>query len=65
MVTGHSTAPREHVPVLRKYYLRRRTRATRSQQISALELYQPNVELPRYQRGQFAKSLADSSKFYP
>lgn len=38
---------------------------TRSKQISALELYQPNVELPRYQRGQFHVLLSDASKFYP
>ncbi|MFA4495439.1 site-specific integrase, partial [Xanthomonas perforans] len=65
LVTGHSTDPRERVPVLRKHYLHKRSQATRSKQISALELYQPNVELPRYKRGQFASCLADSSKFYP
>ncbi|MEN9159194.1 integrase, partial [Xanthomonas perforans] len=61
----HSTDPRERVPVLRKHYLHKRSQATRSKQISALELYQPNVELPCYQRGQFDSCLADSSRFYP
>ncbi|MDV3514681.1 site-specific integrase [Stenotrophomonas sp. C1657] len=65
LVTGHSTDPREHVKVLRRHYLHKKSQATRSKQISALELYQPNVELPRYQRGQFAKWLADSKRFYP
>ncbi|MEG8127152.1 integrase, partial [Xanthomonas hortorum pv. gardneri] len=65
LVTGHSTDSREHVKVLREHYLHKRSRVTRSKQISALELYQPNVELPRYQRGQFASCLADSNKFYP
>ncbi|KPN05444.1 hypothetical protein AN652_07575 [Xanthomonas arboricola pv. pruni] len=51
--------------MLRRHYLHKKPQVTRSKQISALELYQPNVELPRYQRGQFTKCLADPSKFYP
>lgn len=65
LVTGHSTDPRDRVQVLRRHYLHKKPQVTRSKQISALELYQPNVELPRYQRGQFTKCLADPSKFYP
>ncbi|WP_329913665.1 site-specific integrase [Stenotrophomonas sp. SMYL86] len=65
LITGHSTDPRDRVQVLRSHYLHKRPQVTRSKQISALELYQPSVELPRYQRGQFAKWLADSSRFYP
>lgn len=65
LVTGHSTDPRDRVQVLREHYLHKRSQATRSKQISALELYQPNVELPRYQRGQFAKQLGRGAKFYP
>lgn len=65
LVTGHTTDPREHVPVLRKFYLHRRSRGSRCKQIEALDMYQPAVELPRYQRGQFAKCLADPSRFYP
>lgn len=65
LVTGHSTDPREHVPVLRKHYLHRRARATRGKQIEALAIYQPNVELPRYQRGQFTSCLADPRRFHP
>ncbi|MBZ3921544.1 hypothetical protein Xtri_18570 [Xanthomonas campestris pv. trichodesmae] len=51
--------------MLRRHYLHKKPQVTRSKQISALELYQPNVELPRYKRGQFAEWLIDSSKFYP
>jgi len=65
LVTGHSTDPRDRVQVLRKHYLHKRPQVTRSKQIKALDLYQPAVELPRYQPGQFAKWLSDSSKFYP
>lgn len=65
LVTGHSTDPRDRVQVLRKHYLHKKPQVTRSKQISALELYRPNVELPSYQRGQFAKLLADPDKFYP
>lgn len=63
LATGHSTEPRHRV--LRKHYLHKKPQVTRSKQISALELYRPNVELPSYQRGQFAKLLADPNKFYP
>lgn len=55
LVTGHSTAPRDRVQVLRKHYLHKKPYVTRSKQISAMELYRPKVELPRYQKGQFAK----------
>ncbi|HDS1362009.1 TPA: site-specific integrase [Stenotrophomonas maltophilia] len=65
LVTGHSTDPRDRVQVLRKHYLHKKPQVTRSKQISALELYQPNVELPRYERGQFAEQLKDPSKFHP
>lgn len=65
LVTGHSTDPRDRVQVLRKHYLHKRPQVTRSKQIKALDQYQPAVELPCYQRGQFAKWLADPSKFYP
>lgn len=65
LVTGHSTDPRDRVQVLRRHYLHKRPQVTRSKQISALELYQLNIELPRHQRGQFDKCLADSGKFYP
>lgn len=65
LVTGHSTDPRDRVQVLRKHYLHKKPQVTRSKQISALELYRPNVELPRYQRGQFAEQLGDPSKLHP
>lgn len=64
LVTGHSTDPRDRAQVLRKHYLHKKPQVTRSKQISALELYQPNVELPRYQRGQFVEQLKDPNKFY-
>lgn len=65
LVTGHATDKRDRVQVLRTHYLHKKPQVTRGKQISALELYQPAVELPRYKREQFAKWLADSSKFYP
>ncbi|MEA0806208.1 site-specific integrase [Xanthomonas campestris pv. campestris] len=65
LVTGHATDKRDRVQVLRTHYLHKKPQVTRGKQISALKLYQPKVELPRYQRGQFAKWLSDSSKFYP
>ncbi|MFA1749438.1 integrase, partial [Xanthomonas sp. NCPPB 2922] len=65
LVTGHSTDPRDRVQVLRRHYLHKKPQVTRSKQINALELYQPNVDLPRYQRGQFANCFADPNKFYP
>lgn len=65
LVTGHSTDPRDRVQVVRKHYLHKKPQVPRSKQISALELYRPSVELPRYQRGQFASQLSDASKFYP
>lgn len=62
---GSRTDPRDRVQVLRKHYLHKKPQVTRSKQISALELYQPNVEMPPYQRGQFAEQLKDPNKFYP
>ncbi|QEX79432.1 hypothetical protein F6Y24_01690 [Xanthomonas arboricola pv. pruni] len=51
--------------MLRRHYLHKKPQVTRSKQISALELYQPNIELPRYQRGQFSSQLSDAGQFYP
>jgi len=51
LVTGHNTDPRDRVQVLRKHYLHKKPNVTRSKQISAMELYRPKVELPRYQKG--------------
>ncbi|MCU1136069.1 site-specific integrase, partial [Stenotrophomonas maltophilia] len=65
LVTGHSTDPRDRVQVLRKHYLHKKPQVTWSKQISALQLYQPNVELPRYECGQFAEQLRDPTKFHP
>ncbi|MEA9973096.1 site-specific integrase [Xanthomonas campestris pv. raphani] len=65
LVTGHSTDPRDRVQVLRRHYLHKKPQVTRSKQINALELYQPNVDLPRYQPGQFASQLSDTSRFHP
>jgi len=65
LVTGHASDQRDRVEVLRQHYLHKRPSVTRAKQVKALELYQPKVELPIYQQGQFAKCLADPSKFYP
>ncbi|TSK01612.1 site-specific integrase [Xanthomonas citri pv. glycines] len=65
LVTGHATDKRERVEVLRTHYLHKRPAVTRAKQMKALELYQPKVELPRYQRGQFSSQLSDTSRFYP
>ncbi|MBN6111393.1 hypothetical protein JR063_07400 [Xanthomonas sp. CFBP 8700] len=51
--------------MLRKHYFHKKPHVTRSKQLSALALYRPNLEIPRYQRGQFASCLADPSKFCP
>ncbi len=65
LLTGHATDRRDHVEVLRGHYLHKRPSVTRAKQAKALALYQPKVELPTYQRGQFRKLLADPSKFHP
>jgi len=65
LVTGHTSDQRDRVEVLRRHYLHKRPSVTRAKQLKALELYQPKVELPVYQRGQFAKLLMDPKKFFP
>ncbi|MGQ5357561.1 integrase, partial [Xanthomonas arboricola pv. corylina] len=34
-------------------------------QLAALSLYQPSVQLPVYQRGQFKEKLRKGTKMYP
>lgn len=65
LVTGHATDPLDHVEVLRRHYLHKKPHVTRAKQIKTLELYQPNVVLPAYSRGQFSVQLGDPSKFHP
>lgn len=65
LVTGHTSDQRDRVEVLRRHYLHKRPSVTRAKQLKALELYQPKVDLPVYQRGQFAAMLNEAKKFHP
>ncbi|MCL1499364.1 hypothetical protein [Xanthomonas nasturtii] len=62
MLTGHTT--RQEFPVLGQYNSTPNP-FERPRQIEALEVFQPAVVLPRYERGQFAKQLGRGAKFYP
>lgn len=63
LITGHSVSKR--VPVLQANYYHRKPDAVRARQSKALALYRPPVELPVYERGQFAERLAPGAKMYP
>lgn len=63
LITGHSVSKK--VPVLQDNYYHRNPAMVRRRQAKALALYRPDVELPKYRRGQFAKQLAPGAKFYP
>ena len=63
LLTGHSISKK--VPVLHDAYFHKKPELARRKQIDLLSRYAPPVELPIYQRGQFAKQLSDPSKFYP
>jgi integrase len=63
LLTGHSISKR--VPVLHEAYFHKKPELARRKQIDLLSRYAPPVELPPYQRGQFAKQLSDPGKFYP
>jgi hypothetical protein len=51
--------------VLHEAYFHKKPELARRKQIDLLARYTPPVELPIYQRGQFAKQLSDASRFYP
>lgn len=63
LLTGHSISKK--VPVLHEAYFHKKPELARKKQIDLLSRYAPPVELPIYQRGQFAKQLSDPRKFYP
>lgn len=63
LITGHSVSKR--VPVLQANYYHAKPDAVRTRQARALALYKPPVQLPVYQRGQFAKRLGPGAKLYP
>ncbi|MDN8644787.1 site-specific integrase [Stenotrophomonas indicatrix] len=64
-ITGHSIEKRDRSKVMDEHYKHKKPLTARATQMELMEMYRPNVELPRYRRGQFAKWLADYSKFYP
>ncbi|MDT3488785.1 site-specific integrase [Stenotrophomonas maltophilia group sp. msm4] len=63
LLTGHSISKK--VPVLHEAYFHKKPQLARRKQIDLLNRYAPPVQLPIYQRGQFAKQLSDPGKFYP
>jgi len=63
LLTGHSISKK--VPVLHEAYFHKKPELARRKQIDLLARYAPPVELPIYQRGQFAKQLSDPREFYP
>lgn len=63
LITGHSVSKK--VPVLQDHYYHRNPDAVRVRQARTLALYKPPVQLPVYQRGQFAKRLGPGAKLYP
>ncbi|MER2022006.1 MAG: hypothetical protein ABS932_08390, partial [Stenotrophomonas sp.] len=65
LLTGHAPRQIDVVPVLDKFYQHREAIAHLRGKASTLARYQPPVQLPLYQRGQFGDLLADPSKFHP
>lgn len=63
LITGHSVSKK--VPVLQDHYYHRKPDAVRLRQAAALDLYQPQVELPCYVSGQFLGRLGRGAKVYP
>lgn len=63
LITGHSISKK--VPVLHAAYFHKKPAVARTRQAAALAKYRPPVQLPVYQRGQFAKAFSDPRKFYP
>jgi len=65
LLTGHAPRQIDVVPVLDKFYQHREAIAHLRGKATTLARYQPPVQLPVYQRGQFGDLLADPSKFHP
>ncbi|MCI1130809.1 site-specific integrase [Stenotrophomonas maltophilia] len=63
LITGHS--PNKRVAVLHEAYFHKKPALAQKKKIRTIKRYQPIVELPKYQRGQFTEQLSDPSKFYP
>ncbi|MCD9126000.1 site-specific integrase [Luteimonas sp. C4P040a] len=65
-ITGHSDDDeKKSYPVLQKHYLHLSTPKQRSDQLAALDGFNPVVGVPRYVRGQFAEKLGADAKTYP
>lgn len=64
-ITGHSIERRDRSKVMDEHYNHKKPLTVRATQMELTEMYRPNVELPRYQRGQFAKWLTDTLKLQP
>lgn len=63
LITGHSADKR--VAVLHEAYYHKKPALAKKKKIRTIKRYKPSVELPKYQKGQFADQLSDPSKFYP
>ncbi|MFC3567797.1 integrase [Xanthomonas dyei] len=63
LLTGHSLI--KSVPVLQDHYIHKSSGNVMQRQLAALSLYQPSVQLPVYQRGQFKEKLRKGTKMCP
>ncbi|WP_248842359.1 site-specific integrase [Xanthomonas euvesicatoria] len=63
LLTGHSLV--KSVPVLQDHYIHKSSGNVMQRQLAALLLYQPIVQLPVYQQGQFKEKLRKGAKMYP
>lgn len=65
-ITGHEPKQRAgEVPTLRKRYMHGKSPILRARQRDAMLTFQPPIQLPRYEPGQFSKSFEKGAKLYP
>ena len=62
-MTGHTV--KQNVPVLESHYIHLRPSMLRQRQVDALAKFNPGVQLPRYQPGQFAAAYRADARIYP
>lgn len=62
LLTGHSKGGEYRVV---QVYKKRKTLDEAAKKWAALQTFAPQVSVPRYRAGQFAKCLSDPKKFYP
>ncbi|MES2670646.1 MAG: site-specific integrase [Pseudomonadota bacterium] len=62
-ITGHAVS--SQVPTLEKHYIHIAQTATLSMRLRTLGKFKPGVDLPQYQRGQFADALGKRSQLHP